>query len=739
MDTLKKYCISLAEITAADEKLIGGKAFQLSRLSTSGYKIPRGFVITVNAYRDFVGFNRLQEKIAFELGRKRFADMRWEEMWDAALRIRSAFMAGEYPNDLKNAIINQAKSLDLSKKLVARSSSPKEDSASASFAGLHESIIGIKTVSDLLKAIKQVWASLWSDAALLYQRELGLNPMSSTMAVVVQELIQEPVSGVAFGLDPRNPESNQSLIEAVPGLCENLVDGSIDPDRWTLDNHSGKLINHRKGERVPYRELLDIADIRQIFAMVTNLENIFGWHADTEWTGTKNNFTLLQARPITTTEEENEEKAYYLTLRPGQKRLKDLARKVAGELIPELESLGNRMAAEPIEQLDDKTLSEKLLEWHQYLIDWKEIYKEYFIPFAHGVRHLAAFYNDEVQPEDPYEFVGLLKGQKMIAGDRNQKIVDLAKHLISTPGLKMELQTLLEESKKWDSIEVALGKTKVGRVFLANFNNLMTNYMDVSYKQERLSHQPLILLNNILEIANPGIIKQETAGKNTKMLEEKLFKAVGLEKIDEAKEILKIGRLSWQLRDDDNLLIGKVESQVLKALNLSVVKLKQENRLLTDTRIKINHAPLIAKALISTESIQLPRETADETKKMNSAQKPRQLVGQPAAAGLTSALARVIQTTADLGNFKAGEVLVCDAIQPNMTHLVPLASAIIERRGGMLIHGAIIAREMGIPCVNGVPGAAELIRNGDLVTVDGHLGIVTIGAPEFDLELENQP
>ena len=87
-----------------------------------------------------------------------------------------------------------------------------------------------------------------------------------------------------------------------------------------------------------------------------------------------------------------------------------------------------------------------------------------------------------------------------------------------------------------------------------------------------------------------------------------------------------------------------------------------------------------------------------------------------------------------MGQFKAGEILVCDAIQPNMTHLVPLAGAIIERRGGMLIHGAIIAREMGIPCVNGVADATMLLDNGDLVMVDGYLGIVTVGEAEFDLE-----
>jgi pyruvate,water dikinase len=89
--------------------------------------------------------------------------------------------------------------------------------------------------------------------------------------------------------------------------------------------------------------------------------------------------------------------------------------------------------------------------------------------------------------------------------------------------------------------------------------------------------------------------------------------------------------------------------------------------------------------------------------------------------------ARVVLNPSDLFNFQKGEILVCDAIDPGMTFVVPLASGIVERRGGMLIHGAIIAREYGIPCVTGVAEAASLIRTGDTVTVDGFLGIVVIG------------
>ena len=99
---------------------------------------------------------------------------------------------------------------------------------------------------------------------------------------------------------------------------------------------------------------------------------------------------------------------------------------------------------------------------------------------------------------------------------------------------------------------------------------------------------------------------------------------------------------------------------------------------------------------------------------------------QPAGPGLGTGLARIVTSAKDALQFKRGEVMVCDAIDPTMTFVVPLAAAIVERRGGMLIHGSIIAREYRIPCVTGVPDSTSLIVTGDVVTVDGYLGIVII-------------
>jgi pyruvate,water dikinase len=193
-------------------------------------------------------------------------------------------------------------------------------------------------------------------------------------------------------------------------------------------------------------------------------------------------------------------------------------------------------------------------------------------------------------------------------------------------------------------------------------------------------------------------------------------------------EVLEIGRLSWRLRDDDNLLIGRVESQLLRSLQLAAERLHQKGRL-EDPHPGEKDAAVLAAALLdpSGGSVEIARPEIEESQRASDPNESlRQLIGQPAAPGIATGLVRTVRGADDLARFQANEILVCDSIQPNMTHLVPLASAIVERRGGMLIHGAIIAREYGLPCVTGVPDVTALVGTGDQLTVDGYLGIVTV-------------
>jgi len=168
-------------------------------------------------------------------------------------------------------------------------------------------------------------------------------------------------------------------------------------------------------------------------------------------------------------------------------------------------------------------------------------------------------------------------------------------------------------------------------------------------------------------------------------------------------------------------------SQLLAAIQAArrrVFDLNQEKR-------TSGVAQILVDLLADLDHPTSPKTPEEESAERPEKVKPRQLIGQPAGPGIARGRARVIRQHSDLADFQHGDVMVCDAVDPNMTFVVPLAAAVVERRGGMLIHGAIIAREYGLPCVTGIPDATTLVRTGEDITVDGYLGIVTVGSGEI--------
>ncbi|MBN1137656.1 MAG: PEP/pyruvate-binding domain-containing protein, partial [Anaerolineae bacterium] len=653
MDTGVGWVIPLAQAADNDERWIGGKAAKLAQLAQAGFRVPDGFFITTRAYEHFVEEEDLARLIRIELGRKPFASMRWEEIWDVALRIRSAFLAAPIPQALAQAIVTAVEALGSGKRLAVRSSAPGEDSASRSFAGLHESVVGIVGVQAVLDAVRVVWASLWSDAALLYRQELALDPGLSRMAIVVQEMIDEDRSGVAFGRDPREAGRDHAIVEAVPGPCGDLVDGLVDPDRWLLDRSSGKVVEWRPGERESdeAKPILETNDLHNLHQMLLQLESLFNWPPDTEWTGRRERFTLLQARPITTASPaDGDQRGWYLSLRPGRRRLSALAERVAGQLVPELEALGKRFAAEAIEGCDDEALAAVIEERYAAVEAWRQIYIDDFIPFAHGVRQLGIYYNDAVQPDDPYEFVGLLKGQQMLASERNRALQGLSEQV---RGDKALCEALLQaaEQEGQDALR-AMQALPSGASFIAAFEKLRTEFMDLAYGGERLADHPDLLLQTVLELARsprpnqPQGVEARTTSPGPQAMERRLLEAVGPERQAEAREVLAIGRLSWRLRDDDNVLVGRLESQLLRALELGGARLRAAGRLPGEARIGITDAPTLAEALRHPAStpVVLPESPA-EGPTVHSAvgESPRQLVGQPAAPGLATGRVRRVR------------------------------------------------------------------------------------------------
>jgi pyruvate,water dikinase len=751
MDSRHPLLVPFAAPENWDEQIVGGKAAKLAQLARADFAVPKGFCLTTWAYEAFVQDAGVGAAISMELGRKPLDDMRWEEIWDASLRIRATFLAQPLSRSLREILAEGLLGFDAATPLAVRSSAIGEDSAGRSFAGLHESIVGVRGKRAVEDAVRLVWASLWSDAALLYRKELGLDPAQSRMAVLVQEVVHADRSGVAFARDPRDTRKEHAVIESVPGPCSLLVDGLVDPDHWEIDRKTHSVITWLPGQRddaARHVPLLELRDLEQILETLLSVEQLFGWPPDMEWTGISDALTVLQARPITSdAPDEDEKRAWYLTLRPGDTHLKALRKRVAEQLMPELEAQGEALAAEELELLDDKQLANAIDQRRAAVANWKKIYWNDFIPFAHGVRRLAIYYNDAVQSEDPYEFVGLLRDQPLVATQRNHAIGLLAQQLAANDLLRSAMTRLLEESAgalHWPTFRDALLRCAGGaEVFVNGFEDLNKRFLDITYDQARLHDQPEPMLRNLIELSRhsyPSADHGPVTGGTAVVLEKRLLDAVGPERRDEALDVIETGRISWRLRDDDNLLIARLDSQLLRALDVATRRLRDRDRLSGSGRPNEAHVEPIIRALRDTSAVPIAIEPIAAVSKAKSpctppGESPRQLIGQPAAPGAATGTVRCIHGRDDLGKFRQGQVLVCDAIQPTMTHLVLLASAIVERRGGMLIHGAIIARELGIPCVNGVHDAANVLKNGDIVTVDGHLGIVTIGAAEFDLEL----
>jgi phosphohistidine swiveling domain-containing protein len=716
--------LRLEHITVDDRERVGGKGFALATLLTKGFRVPDGLCISVDGYNRFLAETGLGARILMELDRKDFAEVRWEEMWDVSLRIRNLFIKTPIPKDLRRLLESSLESQLSDKPVVVRSSAPGEDSSHASFAGLHESFVNILGVDSILEHIRLVWASLWSDRALLYRQELGLNVHQSAMAVVIQELISGERSGVTFGRNPNDP--SQAVVESVYGLNQGLVDGTIEPDRWLIDRKSGAIISHQSAQRdlavVAHGESTHLEklsagkqsnpplrddEVAKVFRLALKTEELFGAPQDVEWTFVGNELYALQSRPITTMtgEHEGDRRGWYFTLRRSFDNLKTLRRRVEDELIPAMEHEAKSFSQINPAGLTDADLAQELHERKKAHDKWLHMYWEEFIPLAHGVRLFGQVYNDTVRPHDPYEFMDLLGATEMASLERNRGLEDMAGMIRQDPVLADNLRNYHYPEPEHS--------------FSQALDSFIERFGDLSCSTELCVQGQDGIIRLLLELSSRPAAKERFRGKDLESLKEKFLSHFQGEKRRSMEELLDLGRASYRLRDDDNIYLGMMQNQLRLAMD-------ESKRRLTDRGnedVEALHPLEVIKALNDPDYVAKKVVATAETS-LHFEIKPRQLVGQPASPGVVRARARVITEMSDLFDFKAGEVLVCDAVDPNMTFVVPLAAGVVERRGGMLIHGAIIAREYGLPCVTGVPQAAALIHTGDELTVDGYLGIV---------------
>lgn len=267
--------------TTGDAALLGGKGAGLDQMIRLGVDTPPGFCLTTQAFAYQLG-----EDVA-RLSHADDPAERQRLLADLAAPLRAPLQ-----DELSGALAKLVGDAQPDAALAVRSSAVGEDGHAASFAGIHETELGLRP-EQVAGAIGRCWASLLSDRAVEYRRVRGLSMADATMAVVVQLLVPAEAAAVVFTRHPVTGRDDRIVVNAVRGFGEALVSGEVTPHMAVLDKQSLAL-EEEDGDALTRDALLRLA------AIGLELERSFGQPVDLEAALAADRWYILQARPITT-------------------------------------------------------------------------------------------------------------------------------------------------------------------------------------------------------------------------------------------------------------------------------------------------------------------------------------------------------------------------------------------------------------------------------------------------------
>jgi pyruvate,water dikinase len=304
------------------ERILGGKAANLTRLEAQGLPVPPWYAITTEAFLQALEASNLPGRIAVRLATA-FTDA---DLRGVAAEIREWIAAVDLPADLVEAI-DEAHAARIGTPegtvLVAvRSSAAGEDAAGESFAGLHDSFLFVRGREQILECIRRVWASAYNERALAYRRAKGIPLESIAVAVVVQTMIDARTSGVLFTADPNTGSVHDIVISSLWGAGEGLVSAGFDADTFTVDKGTlavtpqiaakseslvldkeagGGLVRAAVPEDLRERPSLSDPEVAELARLGLAVETYFRRPQDIEFAvDAAGGLFLLQARPVTT-------------------------------------------------------------------------------------------------------------------------------------------------------------------------------------------------------------------------------------------------------------------------------------------------------------------------------------------------------------------------------------------------------------------------------------------------------
>lgn len=239
----KKFTLKLNEASLSDIDKVGGKnaslGEMLKNLSNQGINIPGGFIVTAGAYYAFIEHNKLGSTIKQIIAGTDTEDLK--QLKKCGASIRQLIQKGSFPALMQTQIIKAYDKLSAeynqeNTDVAVRSSATAEDLPDASFAGQQDTYLNISGHDALLTAIRNCFASLFTDRAISYRKGFGYDDFLIGLSVCVQKMVRSDIgaSGVAFSLDTESGFKDTVIINGAYGLGEMVVQGAINPDEFTV-------------------------------------------------------------------------------------------------------------------------------------------------------------------------------------------------------------------------------------------------------------------------------------------------------------------------------------------------------------------------------------------------------------------------------------------------------------------------------------------------------------------------
>lgn len=338
---VKKPIVWFEEVGKDDVGLVGGKGANLGEMTQAKLPIPYGFIITSNAYFDFIHSAGLKNKISHYFKSLNYENS--EELRQVSQHIKTLITNADIPKTIVKEIIkyydqlilkeeyfyslqksilkkglSKIKSLYKTPLVAVRSSATAEDLPGASFAGQQETFLNIRGEAHLIKKVRECFASLFTERAIYYRYQQKFDHNKVGLAVVVQRMVESDKSGIAFSIDPITNDKNKIVIEAIYGLGEYIVQGKVTPDHYEVSKKSFVILSKEvKKQSVKFvkanienkevklgkegsKQKLTDEEILKVALLVSDIEKHYYFPQDVEWAIEGNRVYIVQSRPVTT-------------------------------------------------------------------------------------------------------------------------------------------------------------------------------------------------------------------------------------------------------------------------------------------------------------------------------------------------------------------------------------------------------------------------------------------------------